>query len=135
LLLDTNVILDVMLARQPFVADSAKIVAAAEIQKVEGVLCATTITTIHYLATKQLGRDVAVRQIEKLLRIFQVAPVNKTALLAALRAKARDYEDAVLLEAARAVGMDGVVTRNPKDFPKSDLPIYTPSDIVSVLGL
>ena len=135
LLFDTNVVLDVMMARQPFVADSVKVVAAANRKVIDGMLCATTFTTIHYLATKQLGRTIAFKQIEALLQVFRVAPVGEMVLLAALRTGMQDYEDGVLLEAARSAGADGVVTRNPKDFPKNILPIYIPADIISLLGL
>lgn len=134
LLVDTNVILDVLLTRAPFAADSAKVMAAAELGSVEAFLCATTITTIHYLAAKALGRTAAEKQIGILLGIFRVAPVTDAVLLAALHSKARDYEDAVLLEAARAVSVEGIVTRNPADFPKSGaIAIYAPSDVVAML--
>jgi predicted nucleic acid-binding protein len=135
LLVDTNVILDVMLDRRRFVVDSAKVVAAAETGRYEGSLCATTITTIHYLAAKELGRESTAGHIERLLRIFRIAPVNETVLRAALHGKPRDYEDIVLLEAARGIGVDGIVTRNPHDFPKAGLPIYTPADVISLLNL
>jgi len=136
LLVDTNVVLDVLLNRAPFVADSAKVMASAELGNIEAFLCATTLTTIHYLAAKALGRTIAERHIRSLLGIFRVAPVTDAVLLAALHSKARDYEEAVLLESARAVGVEGIVTRNPSDFPKSGaIAIHTPTDIVVMLGL
>ncbi|MCX6971361.1 MAG: PIN domain-containing protein [Verrucomicrobia bacterium] len=105
LLLDTNALLDVMLDRKPFVADSAKVVAAAETGCFEGSLCATTITTIHYLASKALGAKAAASEISALLQIFRIAPVIEAVLKAALQIKGRDYEDLVLLEAARGIGI------------------------------
>lgn len=135
LLLDTNVVLNVMLDRKPHVAASARVVAAAELGRFDASLCATTITTIHYLATKALGAKQAAREITRLLEIFRIAPVTEVVLKAALQTKTTDYEDAVLFEAARAAGMDGIVTRNADDFPKTNLPIYFPVDVVALLGL
>jgi predicted nucleic acid-binding protein len=135
LLLDTNIVLDVMLDRKPHVTFSAKVVAAAETGSIEGSLCATTVTTIHYLATKTLGRGLAAREISRLLEIFRIAPVNEIVLKAALQTKTSDYEDAVLFEAAKSAGMSGIVTRNAVDFPKSNLPIYLPEDVAALLGL
>lgn len=135
LLLDTNVILDVLLDRKPFVADSARVVAAVETGRIEGSLCATTITTLHYLASKTLGAKAAVREISSLLQLFRVAPVTEAVLKAALRSTGRDYEDLVLWESARGIGVDGIVTRNPGDFPKSGVPIYLPADIVAMGNL
>lgn len=55
ILFDTNIILDVFLARQPFLENSTKLFAHVEQGKLEGVLGATTITTLYYLISKQLG--------------------------------------------------------------------------------
>jgi len=136
LLLDTNVVLDVLLSRSPFDEDGAKIMAAVETGVVEGFLCATTITTIHYLAVKAVGRKTAEKHIGALFRIFQIAPVTDVVLLSALGSKPKDFEDAVLLESARAVSADGIVTRNPSDFPKSSgISIHKPGDVLEILGL
>jgi predicted nucleic acid-binding protein len=134
--MDTNVVLDVLLARSPFEADSTKIMAAVETGLVEGFLCATTITTIHYLTAKAVGRKTAEKHIGALLRIFQIAPVTDVVLLSALGSKAKDFEDAVLLESARAASADGIVTRNPSNFPKSSgISIHKPGDILEILEL
>jgi hypothetical protein len=50
--------------------------------------------------------------------------------------KAKGFEDVVLLESARAVSADGIVTRNPSDFPKSSgLSIHKPCDVIGIIGL
>ncbi len=135
LLLDTNVVLDVLLARAPFADDSAKVMGAVETGDLEGFLCATTVTTIHYLTAKALGRKAAETHIAALLRIFHIAPVTDIVLSSALGSKARDFEDAVVLESARAVSASAIVTRNPSDFPKaSGISIYLPSDVLRILG-
>jgi predicted nucleic acid-binding protein len=135
LVLDTNVVLDVLLAREPFVQESARVMAAVETGAAEGFLCATTVTTLHYLTAKAAGRRAAEAQIAALLRIFQVAPVSGSILSAALGSRSKDFEDAVLLESARAVSADAIVTRNPRDFHKSaGVSIHTPGDMLSILG-
>lgn len=135
LLLDTNVVLDVLLERAPFALNSAAVMAAVETGVAEGFLCATTITTIHYLTAKAVGRTAAEKQIAALLRIFQIAPVTDVVLSSALGSKAGDFEDAVLIESARAVAVDAIVTRNPADFPKSSgLSIHVPGDVLRILG-
>jgi len=53
-----------------------------------------------------------------------------------LAAKQKNFEDAVLLEAARSVSADAIVTRNPSDFRKSSgIPIHMPADVLRILGL
>ena len=49
-LVDTNVILDVLLKREPHFAASAAVMASIEMGHFQGGLCAITVTTIHYLA-------------------------------------------------------------------------------------
>jgi predicted nucleic acid-binding protein len=133
--LDTNVVLDVLLNRAPHVADSAAVVGAAERGLIDGSLCATTITTIHYLASKTLGTKEAAKQIGQLLQIFRIAPVTGPILSSVLVKTSRDYEDSVLVEAARGIGAEGIVTRNPRDFAGSGLSIYSPADVVTMLSL
>lgn len=132
LLLDTNVVLDVLLDRKPFVADSARVFAAVETGRLEGSLCATTITTLHYLVARTLGARAAAGHLAMLLELFRIAPVTEAVLKSALGSPGRDFEDLVLWESARAAGADGIVTRNPRDFPKSGLSIYVPADIVAM---
>jgi predicted nucleic acid-binding protein len=71
-LLDTNVILDVWLAREPFWPDAAKLLAQVETKDLEGWICPTTVTTLHYLARKGLGEARARELIGQLIQICQV---------------------------------------------------------------
>ncbi len=135
LLLDTNVVLDLMLARQPFAAGSAAIIAAIEAGKCEGYLCATTVTTIHYLAVKALGKKQAEAHVSALLGIFRIAAVNEAVLSAALKRGGKDFEDDVLIEAALNVRADAIVTRNAADFRRAPLAIYQPRDVIALLGI
>lgn len=133
-LFDTNVVLDVLLARQPFAADAASLFAAVERAEIDGLLGATTVTTIHYLCEKALGARAAHDHIRCLLDLFGVAPVTEPVLASALDVGFADYEDAVLHEAARAAGTSGIVTRNVKDFKRASLPVYTPEQALAFLS-
>ena len=99
-LFDTNIILDVLLQRMPHVAASASAMAYVENSVITGVICAHTVTTVFYFLEKSLGIDMARKHIGRLLTIFDVAPVNRLVLTAALAIDFDDYEDAVVHEAA-----------------------------------
>ncbi len=135
LLSDTNVVLDVMLDREPHVTASAEVLSRAEAGDVTGCICATTVTTIHYLATRALGAKRSLAEVRKLLSLFEVAPVNRTVLETALALGFADYEDAVLHEAARQVNAQGIVTRNARHFKKAALPVYTPEEFSQAFEL
>ncbi len=134
-LFDTNVILDLLLDRQPYSEAASLLVARVERGEIAGYVCATTITTIFYLATKVVGITSARIQIKKILELFEVALVNRYVLDSALTSSFNDFEDAVLYEAAKYAGVDCIVTRNIKDFKLAKLPVYLPSELESVSAL
>ncbi len=132
-LFDTNVILDVLFDREPFSSDASYLLSKVEQSEIIGFICATTITTIHYLATKALGPKAAIQHIQTLLSLFEIAPVNRLVLENALSLKFKDFEDAVLHESACHAGAKYIVTRNIFDFKKTKLPVFDPAGFVNAL--
>lgn len=135
ILFDTNVILDWLLLREPFAADAGQAIAAAEIGQINGYLCATTITTLHYLIRKHKSADETRVALRTLMNIFSVAGVTRTVIEAALLSKINDFEDAVLYAAAVQVGATAIVTRNPRDFAHDRLPVYSAQELLTLLKL
>ncbi|GAB6161733.1 PIN domain-containing protein [Desulfothermus naphthae] len=133
ILFDTNVILDVLLEREPFVKDALYLLAKVERSEINGFICATTVTTIYYLVNKALGQKEATRHIRTLLSIFEIAPVNRAVIEEALNLKFSDFEDAVLYVSALTVGVDCIVTRNCSDFKRPKIPVYAPDELVKVI--
>ncbi len=134
-LVDTNVVLDVMLGREPHLNDSAAVLAAIETSKCAGLLSATTVTTIHYIAERHIGHEDALMQISQLFSIFGVAPVNQAVLGSAIGLGMPDFEDAVLHEAAVQAGAECIVTRNVDDFALAKIPVYTPTQFLAALAV
>jgi predicted nucleic acid-binding protein len=130
---DTNIVLDVLMDRLPYSDAAVELFSKVETGAVYGYLCGTTITTVFYLTSKTIGAAKAREEIGKLLRIFEVAPVNRVVLESALEADFSDFEDAVIHEAAVHIGADLLVTRNQKDFRKSKLPVYTSEEMVKIV--
>jgi predicted nucleic acid-binding protein len=133
ILFDTNVVLDVLMDRMPYADAAAELFSQVEEGTIIGYLGATTITTVFYLAAKTVGAARAQAEIRKLLTLFEVAPVNRPVLEAALGVDFKDFEDAVIHEAACHVGADAIVTRNQKDFKKSRIAVYTADEMAKIL--
>lgn len=131
-LFDTNVVLDLLLDREPFSGDAARCFSRVEAGEIEGWLCASTVTTLYYLVKKSAGARKARESITLLLSLFEIAPVNKIALQGALRIPFKDFEDAVLHEAARLVNADVIVTRNTADFKHSRVLVRLPVEFATV---
>jgi predicted nucleic acid-binding protein len=132
-LFDTDVVLDLLLDRRPHAAAAGRLLSRVESGEISGYLCATAVTTIHYLAAKVVGTRRARAEVQKLLSLFEIAPVNRAILEAALESGFSDFEDAVAHEAARHVEAQGIVTRNLRGFKRSAVPVYAPSDLLAVL--
>ena len=132
-LVDTNVVLDVLMARAPHLDHALGIFALVETGRVRGVLGATTVTKVFYLAAKAVGPKAAARHVRALLELFDVAPVDRAVLLRALDARFVDFADAVLHEAGRSTGVDAVVTRDRSGFAAATLPVFTPDAFLGAL--
>jgi len=130
---DTNVILDVLLVRESHFEVSANLFDAVVCKDVEGYLCATTLTTIDYLVSKQQGKQVTRALLKKLLVLFSIAEVNEFVLMEAVKSDFSDFEDAVLYQAGVLVGVDGFVTRNQKDFKTAVLSVYSPCELLEII--
>jgi len=131
---DTNVILDVLLARKSLMDAAVEIFGKVERSEVEGFLCATTITTVDDLITQSITTPESRQALHHLLELFEVAPVNRSVIEKALQSRIINFEDAILEQSARLAGVDIIVTRNIKDFQKSEITASDPPAFLSMLN-
>ena len=132
-LFDTNVVLDALLDRDPWAEAAVALFAKVESGELVGHLGATTLTTVYYIASRDMGADAANGMMRDLLRLFEVAPVNRVVLEGAVDSGFADFEDAVLHEAGRSVGADALTTRDHSGFAKATLRVYAPDALVAAL--
>lgn len=135
ILFDTNVLLDLFLERNPFFETSSQMVGFTEKGKIEGWICGTTVTTIHYVLAKALNQKKAETHLNELLKIFHISNVNRVVLEDALTSGFTDYEDAVLYQSAIHANLDTILTRNQQDFQKSELPVYSPAEFLNAIDI
>ncbi|HWE36176.1 MAG TPA: PIN domain-containing protein [Isosphaeraceae bacterium] len=130
---DINIVIDVLEDRAPFAEPAAALWAKAEARELRASLAATTLTTVYYITRKSRGDDVARRAIADLLRVFDILPVNRAVLEAALVHPSRDFEDAVQDAAAELAGIAVVVTRDPAGFAGSTRRVVDAATFVAEL--
>jgi predicted nucleic acid-binding protein len=125
-LFDTNILLDVILARAPHLAASAAALDLVGQGKVEGYVAGHAVTTIAYLVQREKGAAQARRALLHLLSRIKVAPITDASVRTALSMDLSDLEDAVCVASAQEAGCAVIVTRNPQHFRKADPPAMLP---------
>jgi predicted nucleic acid-binding protein len=129
-LIDTNIVLDVLLKRMPWLAESQQIWQACDDGRLTGYLLASTITDIFYIARKIIGRNAAYQSVDLCLTTFAICPLDKIVLEQALLLAGPDFEDNVQIAAATHIGLDAIVTRNPDDFAAAAIPVLIPAALL-----
>jgi predicted nucleic acid-binding protein len=132
-LLDTNILLDAVLDRRPHSVAAVELLSRVERKQVVGVLGATTVTTLHYLLGRAVGRDRADWAVRRFLVLCEVAPVDGAVLLQAAGSAASDFEDAVLLESGLRAGVEAIVTRDRSGFGHAEIPVLGAEEVLARL--
>lgn len=128
-LIDTNILLDVLLDRQPWVMEASQIWTACETRRITGFIPASAMTDVFYVARRTTAIATAQIAVGLCLATFAIASVNRTVLERAVALSGHDFEDNVQLACAMVENLDAIVTRNPADFANSPISILTPAEL------
>ena len=135
LLIDTNVVLDVLLRREPFFRTAAEVLNLTQRDEVREYVSASAITDIYYIANKQMKDRDAVRDLlKRLLMIVSVAAVSEWEIQNALNLAWGDFEDSVQYSVALLNEMAGIVTRNPSDYQEANMRIWLPEQALELFA-
>ncbi|HEX8459494.1 MAG TPA: PIN domain-containing protein [Pyrinomonadaceae bacterium] len=133
ILLDSDVVLDFVLERKPFVEAAGELFELIAEGACDGYISGITPVNVFYLTRKAKGVDKARQAISDLLIVFQVCAITPNVLEEAFALPFADYEDAVQHASAAAIGLDAIVTRNLSDYQNATLPVYSPTDFLNQL--
>ena len=126
-LIDTDVILDFFFDRQPFAEYATELFLLCENKTVQGFTTPVIISNVYYLLKKTAKHEIIIEKLKQLLNIIEIAEMNKHIVIEALNSKFKDFEDALQNFTAINHGdIKIIITRNVKDFQKSDLAVLTP---------
>ena len=133
-LVDTNVILDSLLGRDPHYEKSNQVVQMCAEGKIIGYLAAHTVTNTFFFIQKQYDIEDCRDILRNLLNIFSVERIDAQRLRAALsNTDFTDLEDSLQHECALEIKADYIVTRNKKDFKNGSIPCVEPSELCEIL--
>lgn len=134
-LIDTCIVIDVLQRREPFWKDSYRVMLAIANRHGEGFLTAKSFTDLYYLTHRSTHNDKETRKIlSTLLVSLSLLDTAGIDCRKALSSDVGDYEDAVMIETAQRESLDGIVTRNQRDYTKSPVPVYTPEEFLRLIS-
>lgn len=131
LLIDANILLDVLQNRKPHVQASSVIWKLCETEKVKGYVSALTFANLVYIMRKELDPKKIGETLQELSLIFEFTDFNVSDLSRAAKLDWDDFEDAVQSVTAERVHADYIITRNVRDFAKSKVTAFTPSELIA----
>lgn len=128
LLLDSDVLLDVALNREPFVEQSGPVVGWCQLTAGSAVVAWHSISNLYYMLRPARGDANARRFLSDLLTFAEVASGGTSAIRAALGMRTNDFEDAMQIAAAISADVQFIITRNTNHFRGALIPALMPSD-------
>lgn len=130
--IDLNVILDFLNKRNKHM-QAAKIIGLCNENQIQGYICAHEITILAYFLMKNHNDSNKVKFVlNEILDMFKIIPITETILRKALYSKINDYEDAVIDVSSQENNIDFIVTRNLKDFKKSNTKTISPTEFLAL---
>ena len=133
IMIDTNIVLDVFLKREPFFQASYEVMKQSALEKHEGFLSAAAATDIYYLLRRNLKDTARAKEsMEKLLQLVGIADALGEDVHAAVASNMPDFEDALVAAIAERCRMDYIVTRNVKAYRDSPVSAITPDDFLKL---
>jgi predicted nucleic acid-binding protein len=133
ILLDTNVVLDILLNRQPWYTNAALIFGLSQQNLIKSYISASSITDIFYITQKEQGKNAAREAIKRLLHVLKPATVTDRDIYQALELEWDDFEDSVQFIVGEGLSVDYIVTRNTTDFTSSSIETVTPEQFIQTV--
>ncbi|HVA50683.1 MAG TPA: PIN domain-containing protein [Pirellulales bacterium] len=132
-LLDTNVVLDSLLARAPWHVDADEILRRSQPGVLDLAVSALTVANLFYIGRKLVGAAQARLDVQRCLAAFEILPLDKQALTDADSLPGNDFEDNLQMASAALAKLDLIVTRNLADFAGSPVRVVTPPQLLALL--
>lgn len=134
-LFDTNIVLDVLLGRIPWRAEADAIFEAARQGKITASMTTLSVANVFYVGRRLAGLEKALQSVHDCLSAFDILPVERRTLEAALLLPGSDFEDKIQIAAAIEGSLDGVITRDPRGFAACPMLIFSPPELLKKLGV
>ena len=134
ILIDTNVLLDVLQNRKPFLQESGEVIRLCGERTVKGYMALHSVSNIFFVMRKNCSGEQRRLLLKGLLKVVRVGGMEHESVVEALeREEFSDFEDCLQDECAKGIGADYIITRNIKDFEQSKVPAITPEQFLEIM--
>ncbi len=130
LFLDTNIVIDFLARRSEFLPAANLMQMAIEGKHVL-FMTPLTVANITYIMRKDLPKDIMKQKLQQLCRFIKISPVTENEVNKAFLTENPDMEDAIQYFSAEVVGADCIITRDPKHFNYSTIPVMSASEYLA----
>lgn len=130
--IDTDIIMDVALARNPFFEASRLALAIVENNIALGFISSNGIANIYYMLRKAGGDKKARLFLSGLMKYITVISIDHATVMEALQSRFGDFEDALQHGSAVRNQCDCIITRNTDDYQYSDINVYLPAEFLKL---
>lgn len=133
ILIDTNVLFDYLLTREPFYEDAKKVILKCTEGEVKGCIAAHSIPNMFFILRKDYDAKDRREILCSLCKIFEIEGIDKAKLVSGLENEDfSDFEDCLQMECAKAYGAEYIVTRNVSDYVISEVTAILPEDYLKL---
>ena len=130
-LLDLNILLDVFLAREPWLANSSAVLQSSFDGHISGCLSVASLPTIFYIVRRNANALRASAVLKECLDSFELLRVERATAESAFLMLGNDFEDNLQISCAVEAGLDAIVTRDPRGFALSPITVLTPAELLA----
>ena len=135
ILVDTNVLVDYIVCRKPYSDDAENIMLLCKNNQVKGCIAAHTVMNLFYILRKEMSVEERKHLLLYISEFMEISGIDRYKIKNALSNNSfKDVEDCLQLECAKDFSADYIVTRNIKDFLKSDIPAILPDDFLKMFN-
>ena len=130
--IDTNILLDLLLERQPWVQQASVLFSMADRKELDLLCCSLSFSTAVYLMHRlKYSRKEIITKLTIAKSLCTVTTVDSSVIDRVLQSDFSDLEDGMQYYSALAANAEVIVTRNEKDYILSNIPVLSPTEFLN----
>lgn len=132
--IDTNVLLDLLMLREPYAGTATALFNLSATDQVNLYTSTHCIATSHYICKKLFDEPSLRKILAEVMDLLHIVAIDESILRKSLKSSHKDFEDAIQIFCAHQIkDMDGIITRNLKDFSTAEIKVFSPDDALNFI--